>query len=221
MIEKYFDLGIRFKWTKPADVNPAIKDGRIVDSTRQSNLMIYDGLDTIVSPRLRMMNVSALGLTMRMPIQHAWLDYAHGQTARIAQGPYDVLTGLMSGCIITRWQDRGVTYVGHVGTITGDLTVNRQVKRTFAFAMNKTTTGFNPAGAFSDGELFDLSRIYKPVRMVVILAIVTTKGEFFAVAMLPTNSSVQPHLNTEWCAAGVKRVPPIGHDALKMQLLRD
>jgi len=220
MIEKYFELGVRFRWTKPADVDPVPKDGSIVESTRPTNAMIYDGLDTVVSPRLRMMNVSTLGLQMRMPIQHVWLDYNKGKTARVPIGPYDVLTGLMSGCIIARWVDRGVNYVGHIGTITGNDDVNRRVKRTFSFAMPRGTTGFNPAAAWSQGELTNISRQFNPARMVVIVALVTTRGDFFSVAMLPINAGILPAQNTEWCAGGIKRVAPIQHDQLKLQLLR-
>jgi hypothetical protein len=221
MIEKYFQLGVRYKWTKPGDVNTTPKDGAIVNSTRPTNQMIYDGLDVVVSPLLGATHVSSLGLSMRMPIQHVWLDYALGRTARIATGPYDVLTGFMSGCIIARWQDKGVTQVGHIGTITADATTNRLVKRTFSFAMPKGTTGFNPAAAWSEGELVTISRKYNPPRMAVVMALVTSGGDFYSIVMLPVDGRVLPKDATEWCAGGFKRVPPIGHDQLKLQLLQD
>lgn len=47
-----------------------------------------------------------------MPIQYAWLDYAPGRISRLPMGPYDVLTGYMSGCIIAQWSDRGINYAG-------------------------------------------------------------------------------------------------------------
>ena len=220
MIEKYFELGVRLRWTKPADVVPALQDGAIVDSTRAAGAMIYDGLDTVISPQLRMMNVSTLGLQMRMPIQHVWLDYTHGKTARLPVGPYDVLTGFMSGCIIARWQERGVTYAGHIGTVTGQDQISRQVKRTFSFAMPRGTTAFDPSSAFSNADLFQISRQFTPERMVVVMALVTTRGVFYAVAMCPMNSALPPSANTEWCVGGIKQVQPIQHDQLKLQLLR-
>ncbi len=221
MIEKYFNLGVRFKWTKPGDVNSTPKDGAIVASTRATNQMIYDGLDVVVGPTLATTHVSALGLSMRMPIQHVWLDYALGRTARIPTGPYDVLTGFMSGCIIARWQTRGVTYVGHVGTITGDATVNRLVKRTFANSILPGTTGFNPAAAWSADELMTISKRFNPPRMAVVIALVTTNGEFYSIVMLPTEGKLMPKDATTWCAGGFKKIPPITTDLLKQQLLRD
>jgi hypothetical protein len=147
MIEKYLRAGIRYKWTKPRDAIGPL-DGAIVDSREVPTPLIYDGLDgRLIDPYLRTMNVSTLGLTMRMPIQYAWLDYAPGRTSRLPIGPYDVLTGYMSGCIITRWTSRGVRYAGHVGTIDSRPDVNRPLKRTYAFAMGRDTTGFNPLAA--------------------------------------------------------------------------
>lgn len=214
MIEKYFKLGIRFRWTKPQDVTVAM-DGKIVNSTRPASPLIYDGLDgEVVDPMLKMINVSTLGLTMRMPIQHAWLDYAHGQIARLPIGPYDVLTGFMSGCIIARWIDKGVTYVGHVGTVTGRPAENRLVKRTFAFAMPQTTTGFNPAAAWDLGEILAVINRFRKRPTADIIALVTTRGEFYSIAMLNFGGD-------QWGVGGIKKVNPIGHDALKLFMLRD
>ena len=81
MIEKYFRTGIRFKWTKPRDAIGPL-DGTIIDSAQTATPLIYDGLDgQLKDPHLMQVNVSTLGLTMRMPIQYAWLDYAPGRTA--------------------------------------------------------------------------------------------------------------------------------------------
>jgi hypothetical protein len=117
MIEKYFRDGIRFKWNAPAALHQPM-DGSVVDNTGTTSPMIYDGLESqLIDPHLRIFNVSTIGLTMRMHIQHVWLDYSLGRTSKCPIGPYDILTGFMSGCFIVRWTDRGVRYVGHVGTI--------------------------------------------------------------------------------------------------------
>jgi hypothetical protein len=214
MIEKYFRAGIRFKWTKPRDGMGPL-NGTIVDSREAPTPMIYDGLDSqLVDPFLRQVNVSTLGFTMRMSIQYAWLDYAPGRTARLPIGPYDVLTGYMSGCIIATWSGRGVRYVGHVGTIDGNPNVNRLVKRTFAFAMGKDTKGFNPLDAWPGNDIAQLLGQIRPMPAARIFGLATTHGEFYSILMgsMPNN---------EWCVAGCKRVPPIPHDILKLQMLRD
>lgn len=220
MIEKYFRAGIRFRWAKPRDAIGAL-DGTIVDSREAPTPMIYDGLDgQLIDPYLMQTHVSTLGLTMRMPIQYAWLDYAPGRTARLPIGPYDVLTGYMSGCIIAQWSSRGVRYAGHVGTIEGRPDVNRPLKRTFAFAMAKDTRGFNPLGAWPGNEIALLANQIRPTPSKPfppepkVFGLVTTHGEFYSILMLlqPTN---------EWCVGGIKRVQPINHDQLKLMMIRD
>ena len=89
MIEKYFKAGIRFTWTKPQDVPVAVPQvGEFVDSARAATPMIYMGLEPgkdgkLIGPYLRLYDVNTLGLRMRMPIQYAWLDYAHARTSRL------------------------------------------------------------------------------------------------------------------------------------------
>jgi len=212
MIEKYLQLGVRYSWQKPQNVDGP-RDGAIVDSIRPTAPLTYIGLGSVVSPTLMTTHVSTIGLQMRMPVQHQWLDYTPGRTARIPIGPYDVLTGFMSGCIIARWTDRGVTYVGHVGTVESDPAVNRIVKRAFAFAMPKGTTGFNPLAAWAD-EVGALSRRFNPPKVPKICALVTTTGEFYSVVMFIDG-------NNEWYCGGAKKVNPIHHDALKLYMLRE
>jgi hypothetical protein len=211
MIEKYFKLGVRFRWTKPQNVD-GLRDGALVDSTRVTTPLIYIGLGDVVDPMLMHVNVITLGLQMNSPIQHQWLDYTPGRTARVPIGPYDVLTGFMSGCIIARWTDRGVTYVGHVGTVEADPAVNREVKRKFAFAMPRSTTGFNPLNAW-EAELPALASRFRPPKVPKICALVTTQGRFYSVVMFHDGAN-------EWYCGGIKMVPPMNHDALKLLMLR-
>jgi hypothetical protein len=213
MIEKYLKLGVRYSWTKPQNVDGP-RDGEIVDSIRPTNPLTYTGLGNVVAPELQMIHVNTLGLEMNRPIQHKWLDYTPGRTSRVAIGPYDVLTGFMSGCIIARWSERGVNYVGHVGTVEPrDNPANRLVKRAFAFKMTKGAAGFNPALAWSFNELAQMSSKFSVPKIPQICALVTTRGEFYSVVMF------QDGVN-EWYCGGVKLVQPICHDALKMFMLR-
>ena len=157
MIEKYFKKGVRFEWQKPADVGGP-PDGAIVDGTRATAPMTYIGLDRVVDPVLMQVHVSTFGLHRLMPIQHKWLEYAPGRTARVPIGPYDVLTGFMSGCIIARSTEGGINYVAHIGTVVGNAQVNARVKQTYAAAMNRHTTGFNPADEWGFHELQAMQR---------------------------------------------------------------
>jgi hypothetical protein len=211
MIEKYLQLGVRYRWQKPPNVDGP-RDGAIVDGIRPTTQLTYIGLGSVVSPTLMNIHVSTLGLQMNMPVQHKWLDYTPGRIARVPIGPYDVLTGFMSGCIIARWTDRGVTYVGHIGTVESDLAVNRTVKRAFAFAMPRGTTGFNPLQAWAN-DLPALSRRFNPPKVPQICALVTTAGDFYSVVMFMDGAN-------EWYCGGARRVPPMDHDRLKMFMLR-
>jgi hypothetical protein len=177
--------------------------------------MLYDGLDgQLIDPHLMQTHVSTLGLTMRMSIQYAWLDYAPGRTAKLPMGPYDVLTGYMSGCIIAQWSDRGVNYAGHVGTIDSRPDVNRPLKRTFAFAMAKDAKAFNPLGAWQPQEIGALVSKIQPGPDPRIFGLVTTRREFYSVLMLSMPGN-------EWCVGGIKSVPPMHHDTLKLLMLRN
>ncbi|HEY4356909.1 MAG TPA: hypothetical protein VGN16_14255 [Acidobacteriaceae bacterium] len=212
MIEKYFKLGVRFHWQKPNNVDGP-HDGAIVGGIRPTSPLTYIGLGCVVDPMLMHTHVSAIGLQKNIPIQYKWLDYTPGRTARVPMGPYDVLTGFMSGCIIARWSDRGVNYAGHVGTVEENPVVNRLVKRNFAFAMPKSTTGFSPLHAWL-GEIADLSRRFTPPKIPNICALVTTRGEFYSVVMFNDGPN-------EYYCGGARLVQPISHDALKLQMLRD
>ena len=211
MIEKYFQLGVRYRWQKPPNVDGP-RDGQIVDSIRPTAQLTYIGLGSQVSPTLMTTHVSVIGLQMNVPIQQQWLDYTPGRIARVPIGPYDVLTGFMSGCIIARWTDRGVNYVGHVGTVESDVAVNRIVKTAFAAAMPPGTTGFNPLQAWAD-EVGILSRRFNPPKVPQICALVTTSGEFYSVVMFIDGAN-------EWYCGGAKKVPPTSYDSLRTFMLR-
>ena len=218
MIEKYFELGVRLKWTKPADVDPPVKDGAIVASTRPAGTITYDGLDVVVSPKLMMTHVSALGFTMRMPIQHQWLDYAKGKTARVKLGGQDVLTGFMSGCLIVKWQDPTGTHVGHLGTMDTNPAATRAVRAVFRASAPQTVTGFNPAAAWPLNDALEISGKFDPPRISAILALVTGSGEFYSILLLGMDSRVNINSNTEFCVGGIRKCTPLTRAELMTQL---
>ncbi len=213
MIEKYFMLGVRLKWACPGADSGKTKDGSIIDNPHRANSpMIYDGLDGQLY-NLSAPHVSTVGLKMRMKIPYSWLVYAHGHTTRLnAAG--DVLTGPMSGCLITVWTDEGRRYVGHVGTVESSATVNEKVKSTFAAAMPKNTTGFNPANAWEPGEISKLMRKIKPLPALRIMALVTSGNQFYSILMFELRAG-KPN---EWCVGGIKKVPPMNYQAIKTKL---
>lgn len=222
MIEKYFRAGVRVKWRMPAPVYQAM-DGAIVDSTSATPPMTYDGLDgQLVDPALRgILHVSTLGLSMRMQIRYAWLDYNLGRTARVPIGPYDVLTGPMSGCLITHWNHRGINFVGHVGTVDDRPVVNKTVKRIFSRAMPMNTRGFNPAGAWGYAESAQLQRSFRTPPSAKVVALVTTRGVFYSILMLGLQIDAREQgiqVGYDWCVGGIKQVEPLGRDALYLEL---
>ena len=209
MIEKYFRQGIRFRWTKPGDAYGP-QDGAMVASGQAATPLIYDGLDgELVDPSFLVTHVGGLGLTKGQPIPYAWLDYCPGRTASLPYGPYDVLTGYMSGCRLVAWSDRGVRYVSHVGTINDNPAANRKVKRTFAFKMTRDAQGFNPLEFWPASEVAAVQRKFRTLPSPHIFGLITTSKIFYSVLMLRLSAN-------EWCAGGVKQAPPTPHDALKM-----
>lgn len=210
MIEKYFKKGVRFRWQKPTDVYGP-QDGTIVDGVRPTAPLVYIGLAASVDPVLHTTHVSTLGLQMNGAIQHKWLDYAPGRTARVPIGPYDVLTGFMSGCIITRQYQAGVNYVAHVGTVEANPAVNQRVKQTYAATVDMQTSGFNPANEWNFQELRDIQRdmgLGNPPR---ICGLVTTQGNFFSVAFINETGN-------EWVCLGCKPCVAVPGLALRARL---
>ena len=209
MIEKYFMEGVRFAWNMPKAVESgANRDGKIVDSIRAATPMTYVGLSDKVAPQLMSTHVSAFGLQMRMSITYDWCDFATGRTARKRLGTHDILTGPMSGCYITRY-DSGGNYVGHVGTV-GVPTVDALVKQTFGSTMPQNATGFNPFHAWQ-GDMAAISQ--KHGKAIQFIALVTTTGGFYAIAMMPDNAHPG-----EWICGGAKKVPPLNHNLLRQKL---
>jgi hypothetical protein len=213
MIERYLKAGLRVKWNAPAATQQAL-DGAIVNNRGVSSTMTYDGLDgELINPAFMVTNVTSMGFTMRMPIPHVWLDYNYGRTSRCPSGQ-DILTGFMSGCIIARWTQLGVGYVGHVGTLVANPTVNTLVKNTFLGAVGNDVTGFNPAAAWTDSECQAIANKFKKKPASKIMALVTNTGAFYSILMLQLDWTKAD----EWCVGGIKSVPAMNHAALVLEM---
>ena len=211
MIERYFMEGVRFSWTMPGAVDPGVnRDGTIVDSTRAASVMKYVGLSDKVAPQLMVNPISSYGLTMNMVIPYQWCDFTAGRTARKVIAGQDTLTGPMSGCYITRYLSGGTNYVGHVGTV-GVPKIDALVKSKFAAAMPNTATGFNPFKAWHD-DMVALSA--KHAKALQFIALVTTTGDFYAIAMMPEVGNATP----VWVCGGAKKVPPLSYASLRQGL---
>ena len=161
--------------------------------------MTYIGLGQVVDPLLMNVNVAILGLRMNMAIQHKWLDYAPGRTARVPIGRYDVLTGFMSDCIIMRAAEWGMGgFVAHIDTVVSNAGVNTAVKQTYAAAMPRQATGFNPTDAWNSEELAAMQRAFNNFNPPYICALVTTAGRFFSVALISDGNNIRYQLKSPY-----------------------
>lgn len=216
MIEKYFLQGVRFKWACPKDDQKGSKDGSVIlsDPKVVTPDLIYDGLDgDLVNPSVT--NVTQLGFKMGMKVPYQWLVYSVGHTTKRMLSAGDCLTGYMSGCLITMWQEDGMRYIGHVGTVDGNDKINKAVRSTFAGYMPDDACGFNPAGAWSPKEIEPMMKKLKGVTPR-ILALVTAKGAFHSILMF--QFPVSKAGAGDWCVGGIKHVPPLNPAQLKKAL---
>jgi hypothetical protein len=215
MIEKYFRLGITVEWATPGANSGLSKDGSVIFSPVVNHSpMVYQGLDGELY-ELFSQHVKYMGLSKGMNIPYNWLVYAHGHTTNRLLASGDVLTGPMSGCLITLCSTTGGRYVGHVGTVEANYQQNRKVKLTFANCLPSKATGFNPADAWDFNEIQSLmNRFNKPKPKPSIFALVTTSGEFFSILMF----DLKDRKKDLWCVGGIKKVTPMNRDQLYFAL---
>lgn len=222
VIENYFMTGARFNWISPKDATGGALDGSIIDNPLLiKNPMAYDGMDGELLGSA--IHARTAGLTRKgMTIPYRWLAYAPGRTARCVLAGGDLLTGPMSGCLITTWTDNGVQYAGHVGTIDGNGAVNRLVKREFAAAMYTQLQGFNPAAAWTQGEIMQKVRSFKSPPRSNVYALVTGPGVFYSILIFTLAHQGAKSLGGkvyERCVGGIKHVPSMSTVAIKAKLL--
>jgi len=222
MIEQYFRKGVRLNWLGAYDAPGAPMDGTVVNNpTPVSRPIVYDGLDgELNDPSLG--NGTVLGLRMKAAIPHSWLSYSVGRTTKKLLAGGDVLTGYMSGCPIATWSENGLRYAGHVGTYYANPVINTLVRKTFADFMPNHTVAFNPAAAWSMGEITTLMANFKTVSgNPKTLALVTSGGTFYSILIfnLSLKGSGVPPPNGSWCVGGVKLIAPMDYQALKRWLV--
>ena len=220
MIERYFQTGVRFNWMPPRQV-PGPTDGAVVDSPQQIlNPIIYDGMDAeLLGP----VHAAAIGLAMRSQIAYNWLVYAPGRTTkRPLVG--DVLTGPMSGCPIATWNERGTTYVGHIGTIDNQPAVNTVVKRGFAAeAANYTQlAAFSPASAWRPAEITLMRQRFRNMPGFTVYGLVTGPGNFYSILMFDFGAGPGNAISGrgfQRCVGGIRPVRAMSGVATRALLL--
>jgi hypothetical protein len=226
MIERHFVQGVRLKWQCPKDdAHRGSKDGTIMNNlNRPVTPMVTNGVD----PRLNQLSFSQLQKTGDMDgtrIPYNWLCYVPGNTTKQQLTGRDVLTGYMSGCLITLWTEGRSRYVGHVGTDGDHPDLTKLVKQKFAAAMPADTTGFDPFEAWEVREQNALKMKFPspaearkghdgikfsdpPARpMPRVFGLVTLTGQFYAVLMYEL-------MNDEWCVGGCRLVEPMDWNEL-------
>ena len=213
MIERYFQPGVRLKWRCPPAGQGGAMDGSVINTPAvSSTTMTYDGLDGDLfqgGP-----HISTFGLSMGMTIDFDWLAYVRGHTAKIRSNR-DVLTGPMSGCLITRWTDGTGNWVGHLGTTDSSADISSRVKSTFADFMPDNTIGFNPVRAWDGNETWAMMGKFKQRPDTGIsLALVTPSNDFYSLLLLAISGTHQ----SQWCVAGCKKMPAMDYHELKFAL---
>ncbi|MEL6912912.1 MAG: hypothetical protein AAFP13_00270 [Pseudomonadota bacterium] len=211
MIEQYFKVGMRLKWTKPRD-NAGPADGSVCTSRGAANLMTYDGMDDKVVSPVSIANFSYI--TKNLNIQHGWLDYAPGRTAVVKMGRNDILTGYMSGCLLATYEAEGARFAAHVGTIDGNAAKNNAVRHTFGADLAANATGFNPASAWADTEVRAALPGLGTRTRERIFGIITTEGAFYSL-LLGSLVTAQD----EWVVAGLKPCQGMPNAQLKKALM--
>jgi hypothetical protein len=229
MIEQRFRKGARYLWNKPHDAMGPM-NGNIVPSVGAVSPLTYDGLDGhpgILDPLFFGGNPGAVlgGIVKGANVPYTWLDYAPGRTAWVPVVGNDVLTGYMSGCLIIRGTYGGVMSPFHVGTVDAYPTENRNVKQQLARELPHDATGFNPAAAWTHGEMAAIQANLGGVNFATpkVFAIVTTAGTFYSLALCNVSDESGAWVNAAnrryWCVGGIKQVPPTNRVKLMASLL--
>ncbi len=130
-IDVYFEAGMKFNWTKPEDghaifpgavfpdrggIENGPADGLVVASEKPATVMNYMGIHPAATGSRRLPRV----INGIRQIEYRWCDYTPGRTTTIALNhagkSYDIITGPMSGCLVTTWRNGQNIYASHSGT---------------------------------------------------------------------------------------------------------
>jgi hypothetical protein len=218
MIENFFVFGMRLKWTFPGDKGNGSRDGSIIDNPQAplgEGPLVYDGMDGQLFD-LTQPSVVTKGLKVgESQASYDWLVYAPGHTTKRMLSGRDILTGYMSGCLITLWRQDGSQFVGHIGTDSDDKPSTEKVKTAFAEFMPEGTTGFDPFGVWKPtlAAVGEMGLKFKGGAQAKFFGIVTPLGQFHSLLLFKLSQN-------EWCVGGIKPVEPLNRDALKQELLK-
>lgn len=177
MIENYFKKGAKFIFN-PQNQQPVRGDGK----KQTTGIVKYPNrVSTItILPTLTGSNQ----LVRSRKTSYEWLPWDPGETSTLVLDKQDVITGPMSGCIISVWKEKKQIVVGHVGT-TMNKKQSTAAKESFLKHLPTTATGFNPAIEWARKDYIDLMKGHKNLlRTPEVFAIVTWKGVGFAILAL-------------------------------------
>ncbi len=117
---------------------------------------------------------------------YQWLEWRPGFVSEVAQNHFDVLTGPMSGCWITRYMRGGVQCVGHVGTEHSAASPNSVAAKAawngFRAGAVGAVTGFNP---FNDWVAPYPAMNHGKDGAPKVFGLVTNTGQFYSVFTYP------------------------------------
>lgn len=217
MIERYFFAGAKFNWSVPAAISNVPQDGTIVNNPATVSAMTFHDLDLTLASSPRDQNrARASGVMRNQAIQHDWLCYILGRTARINSN-IDVLTGFMSGCYICVWTDAtGARQVGHIGTVDTapkNAHPNTTVKNTFQAMMPANVIGYSPADAWQATDIAPVLSKYRTPPVWKILSLVTAANMFYSILLIKENPN-----GTFISSAGIKQCAGLNHAALTTAL---
>lgn len=149
-------------------------------------------------------------------LQFNWLTYVAGHTTYTEIQNNDILTGPMSGCFLSCWQENNRWYVGHTGT-DHDQAQNRQTKRHFAQNMERNTTGFNPKELVPNNQKMtkEIKKKGFAPGIVLCLGLITTTRQFYSIVLYRKDKARQ----NLWYCAHVKKMPPMSYQTLYDRLM--
>lgn len=146
MIEGKLVVGRRIQFMVPAQTNAGVaahgfqRLNQVFLHINESNIG-----SRIFGPKTSTVGVGHIAKGHR---NYQWLEWRPGFVSEVVQGGFDVLTGPMSGCWITRYMRLGAQCVGHVGTEHAANTANSIAAKAAWNAFRPTAvgpvTGFNP-----------------------------------------------------------------------------
>ncbi len=187
MIERKLIVGRYLVWNAPAQTNNgAVAAG--IQRLNQTLLHINESTRPhLFGPKTSTM---AVGHVAKAHRNYQWLEWRPGFVSEVVQNGFDVLTGPMSGCWITRYVRGGGQCVGHVGTEhtagSPSSIAAKQGWNNFAATAPGVKTGFNPFRAWHGAyPTMDMKTDGAPK----LFGVVTGAGLFYTLFTFPQLSA--------------------------------